>query len=149
MFKLRAWLGSKGFQLCTRPHAEDMVDFGERLVSINASDPYPIRIASALHECGHVLIFLSRCRRPQKRFSGSTLKEQCLLKGRRTPRSRAARIACLQEELDAWDRGLDLAQRLGVRVNKRILEKDRVKALMSYVGFAASPMRQTVASTLS
>jgi hypothetical protein len=141
MEKLRSWLSKKGFELRLTPKGEDSVDFSERVVKVNQSDAYPIRLATALHECGHVLIFFSRFRRPQKRFSGSTLREQCLLKGRRKPRSRAARIACLQEELDAWDRGLDLAARLGVRVSKKIVEKDRIKALMTYIGYAAAPMR--------
>lgn len=141
MEKIRSWLHKKGFELCLQPKAEDSVDFEERRVSINSSDAYYVRIGSALHECGHILIFLARCRNPVKRFSGSTLQEQCFLKGRRKPRSRRFRIACLQEELDAWDRGLDLAVRLGVRVNKKVLEKDRIKALMTYVGYAAAPMR--------
>ena len=141
MEKIRTWLSKKGFELFLKPKVEDSVDFGERCVNINSSDTYYVRLGSALHECGHILIFLARCRNPVKRFSGSTLKEQCFLKGRRQPRSRRFRIACLQEELDAWDRGLDLAVRLGIRVNKKVLEKDRIKALMTYVGYAAAPMR--------
>ena len=141
MEKIRTWLSKQGFDLRVVPKGEDSVDFAERVVNINKSDAYPIRLATALHECGHVLIFFSRFRRPQKRFSGSTLKEQCLLKGRRAPRTRSARIACLQEELDAWDRGLDLAARLGVRISKKTVEKDRVKALMTYIGYAGAPMR--------
>lgn len=141
MEKIKEWLQKKGFRLLATPRAEDMIDFAERSVHINACDPYQVRLSSALHECGHLMIFLARCRKPRKTVSGSTLREQCFLKGRRKPRSRNFRIATLQEELDAWDKGLELASTLKIRLNKSVLEKDRLKCLMTYVSYAAAPMR--------
>jgi hypothetical protein len=47
----------------------------------------------------------------------------------------------LQEEMDAWENGESLAKSLSVRYNRGVLEKDRVKALMTYVNYTACRMR--------
>ena len=46
-----------------------------------------------------------------------------------------------QEEMDAWENGESLAKSLSVRYNRSVLEKDRVKALMTYVNHTACRMR--------
>ena len=117
------------------------MDFASRTVRINADSSYQVKLSSLIHECGHVRIFLSRVRRPDHRICGSTLAEQCLLVGRREPRARSSRISMLQEEMDAWENGESLAKSLSVRYNRGVLEKDRVKALMTYVNYTACRMR--------
>jgi hypothetical protein len=49
----------------------------------------------------------------------------------------------LQEEMDAWENGETLAKSLSVRYNQSVLEKDRVKALMTYVQHTACRMRMS------
>jgi hypothetical protein len=141
MDKMRQWLGKRGFRLEMSMNADDCVDFASRTVKINAKSPYQVKLSTLIHECGHVRIFLSRVRRPDRRICGSTLAEQCLLVGRREPRARSSRISTLQEEMDAWENGESLAKSLSVRYNRSVLEKDRVKALMTYVNHTACRMR--------
>jgi len=138
---MRQWLRKRGFSLEVAKNAEDSVDFEAKTVRINAQNAYQVRLSSLIHECGHVRIFLSRLRRPDRRICGSTLAEQCLLVGRREPRARSSRISTLQEEMDAWENGESLAKSLSVRYNRRVLEKDRVRALMTYVTYTACRMR--------
>jgi len=141
MEKLREWLSGKGFDLQVAKGEDDAVDLASRLVTINAQSTYQIRLSSLIHECGHVRIHLSRKRKPLERICGASLKEQALCTGRRDHRSRRCRISILQEEMDAWESGAQLAKMLGVRYTKQILEKDRTSALMTYVSFAACRMR--------
>ena len=141
MEKMRQWLRKRGFTLNVSEKAEDCVDFASRSVVINRESSYQIKLSSLIHECGHVRIFLSRVRNPYNRICGSTLSEQCFLVGRREPRGRSSRISMLQEELDAWESGESLARSLAVRYNKKLLEKDRVTALMTYVNYTACRMR--------
>jgi len=141
MEKMRQWLAKRRFKLEVRKGAEDSVDFSNRLVEIDARRPYQVRLSSLIHECGHVKIFFSRLRNPAARVCGCTLKEQCLSVGRREQRARSSRISTLHEELEAWESGMALAKTLSVRYNKRVVEKDRVKALMTYVLFTAQRMR--------
>lgn len=145
MDKMRQWLVKRRFKLDVREGAEDCVDFSNRVVEINAERPYQVRLSSLIHECGHVRIFFSRLRNPEARVCGCTLKEQCLLVGRREQRARSSRISMLHEEIEAWESGMALAKTLSVRYNKSIVEKDRVKALMTYVSFAAQRMRMNKA----
>jgi hypothetical protein len=141
MERMRRWLEKNRFGLEVSEGADDCVDFSTRMVRINSDSPYQIRISSLIHECGHVRIFMSRMRNPENRICGSTLSEQCLLVGRREPRARSSRISLLQEEMDAWEQGERLAKSLSVRYNRGVLERDRVRALMTYVNFTACRMR--------
>jgi hypothetical protein len=141
MDKLRTWLSKQGFRVEIVRGEGDFVDFGERTVTIDSSKSYQIRLSSLIHECGHVRIFLRRRRNPRDRICGSTLREFCRALGRRDARGRSSRISVLQEELDAWDVGMELAKKLSIRYTRKIIEKDRVKALMTYIQYTAAPMR--------
>lgn len=143
MEKLKKWLGRRGFEVELAPGARDSVDFEEKTVTINSRCSYQIRLASLIHECGHVGIFASRLRAPQARVCGSTLGEALESKGRGDLRGRASRISLLHEEIEAWEVGESLARRLKVRYVRKVLEKDRVRALMSYIKFAACRMRSS------
>lgn len=141
MEKLRCWLARRGFALQSRRGLPDEVDLLERVVTINAASGYQARLAALLHECGHVRIFLSRMRRPNKRVFGVSLVEDLGCSGRCDRRGRRARLALLQEEIAAWDSGEQLAGQLQVRFARGKLEKLRQESLMTYVHFTASRMR--------
>ena len=132
MEKLRAWLMRRKFALQLERGLTDEVDLLARVVSINASNCYQTRLATLMHECGHVQIFLSRIRSPKVRLCGCSLLEDFGSVGRCDRRGRAARLSLLQEEIQAWDLGEDLAKRLSLRFTRKHLEKVRVLALMTY-----------------
>ena len=146
MEKLRLWLEHRGFELEQTRGAPDEVELLSRVVTINASAPYQKRVAALIHECGHVRIFLRRLRRPGARVCGVSLREDLLGKGRCDHRGRSSRICLLQEEMEAWDSGEQLAKALGVRYERRGLEKTRTSSLMTYVEHAASRMRTAPAA---
>ena len=130
MEKLRAWLSKKGFELRLAPKGEDSVDFAERVVNVNQSDAYPIRLATALHECGHVEIFRRRVFNPQPAVAGATLRQW----SRSKHRTVGEKLLQLQEELEAWTLGEALAKRLRVPLPPRCRKlAHRSRSLMSYV----------------
>ena len=142
MEKLRAWLVAQGFSLQVRKCAESAVDVGcERLVTIDARLSSPALLATLLHECGHVCIFLHRRRRPKARVAGATWSESWKNRGRCSPRARVGRLAELQEEMEAWDRGEALARRLRLRISRRVYERVRLSCLMTYTCWAGECMR--------
>ncbi len=143
MDKMRIWLKRQGFGLEVAPGCRDEVDFGAKTVRIDGRHSYQIKLASLIHECGHVDIFKKRLRSPKERICGGTLAEHFMDVGRGNPAARASRLATLQEEMEAWDAGQRLVKRLAVRYKRSVFEKDRVRCLMTYVAFTASRMRMS------
>ena len=135
--KLQTWLQGRGFTVRFAHKCADEVDFDRRLVSINASSSASSRVSALLHECGHVLIWRSRCENHARRVCGRSLEERLLEKGRGRKRTSARRLAVLQEEVEAWDRGWALRGRLRVRANQKSYERIRSSCLTSYVKWAA------------
>ena len=41
-------------------------------------------------------------------------------------------VCVLEEEIEAWERGAKLAKRLGISYPKAVMERERVRALMTY-----------------
>lgn len=78
-----------------------------------------------LHECGHSLIENSEKRIIKRGRRGSALEYQ-------DQRSLTTRIEYVKEELEAWDRGFSLAERLGIFINKVRWNKQRSQALATY-----------------
>jgi len=143
MDRLRSWLSRRGFRVLQERGARDEVELLSRTVTLDAAAPYQKKLAALIHECGHVRIFMSRLRKPTTRVCGASLREDLLAKGRCDRRGRSARLSLLQEEMEAWESGERLARSLGVRYTRRVLEKNRTWALMTYVSHAAARMRSS------
>lgn len=79
-----------------------------------------------LHECGHFLI--ERC---ESRVAHGIIAEALNDK-----RSLVARVALVDEESEAWDRGKSLAERLGIHVSQERFNEFRAKALATYFKWA-------------
>ena len=48
------------------------------------------------------------------------------------------RLACLEEEMEAWQRGRNLAKKLKLRINDDVLELIRINCLKSYAKWAVN-----------
>lgn len=73
-----------------------------------------------LHECGHALIDRSIVQR-----YGTTRSEP-------NQRSLIVKVEEVAEELEAWNRGYNLVQRLGIHVNAKRYKKLRAEAVATY-----------------
>lgn len=132
MEKIRKWLAREGFSLHIKPGICE-VCCEEKIVTINENEIPASKIISALHECGHIAIWKCRVRNPRRKLCGSTLgASNRLLNKVDSKMSRTERIAVVEEEIEAWNRGERLAKRLKIRVNKKLFMSGRTKALMTY-----------------
>jgi len=86
-----------------------------------------------LHECGHHLIEVQE------------LHERFVLGYSQTDpeitKTFEHRIACLEEEFEAWHRGWKLARRLCLCVDRESFDKYRVKCLRTYIKWSLKPKK--------
>lgn len=143
MQRLEEWIGTRGFELECSPGAEDCVIFGStRMVSINSRQSRRSKIATLLHECGHILIYEARRRskNPARPVAGASFRDWETETRRYAPKSRSRKVAVLTEELEAWERGWALGRRLRSGISKKYYDGIRIKAVMTYVrATSASP----------
>ena len=95
-------------------------------------------IATALHECGHVLVHQARHKRKNERIAGVSKQDQEHQVGRYSKRTKKRHIAEVTEEIEAWERGWELGKRLKIRIAKKYYENVRVRALMTYMRWSGS-----------
>ena len=142
MQRLETWVKERGFTIECSPGAYDSVDLGpSRTVTINSRQSRRSKMATLLHECGHILIHASRRRSkdPRKPVAGVSLRDAETDKKRYARNSRSRRLAIMTEELEAWERGWALGRRLKLVISKKYFEGVRVKAVMTYVRWTSSP----------
>jgi hypothetical protein len=140
--KLRTWLLRKGVKLDLSPSGDNSYEYfeDERGGVVSVSSKIRTKLATLLHECGHVEIHATRRSKPLRRVAGTSSRELWRGRGRGAPRTSKARISVLHEEIEAWERGEKLARRLGISLPKNF-ETCRTKSLMSYVRWTSLPPR--------
>jgi hypothetical protein len=143
MEAVKTWLEERGFDLVQEPGAPGCVIFGGvNTVFVDKNGTREARLATMLHEAGHVSIRRSRARAKKKTVSGVCHWDMSAERGRYTPRSKKRKIAVLSEEIDAWERGWALGRSLNIKLSKKKYEAVRVRALMTYVRWGASSSRK-------
>lgn len=137
--KLQAWLTRKGYELILKNNVDDWVTLPpwKKVVNVNKNVKIEELTCTLLHECGHIMIYDTRKRNRKKRVYGGTFTEWNKDRGRFKKRTTNAIIAEIEEEIGAWDMGLELAKRLKIRINKTLYDKSRARALMTYFRSAA------------
>lgn len=127
------WLLARGYRLEILPRAKAHCDYGTRVVTLPKEPRRARMMALALHECGHVLVL--------ERRGASAWQSPAARNRRGTDRWY---VAVLDEELEAWRLGMDLASELGIDIDEKQLERVKNEGIMSYVRYAAergSPRR--------
>jgi len=127
IFKVHCWLEDRGFYLLLGRDGGDAVDVESKIVSINSSRSEEMQLHILLHECGHILIHKNgdkmNCRQ---------------IYGEYTKRSKIYKVFTVIEEIEAWSRGLKLAERLNIPINKDKWNRDVSRAIWSYMDWATS-----------
>jgi hypothetical protein len=132
MQRLEKWLEQRNFSLEVEVGADDSVCFEERTVYINSKTTKNAQLSTLLHECGHVHIFMERQRCKRRRCGGATWSQwKRLPDTNRLPLK--DKILTVAEEIEAWDRGLDLRKKLRIRVPLRTYRMVQTRSLMTYV----------------
>jgi len=133
ILKIRRWLRRHGYRLIFGERRND-VCFTEKVVNVQWSLSLESKTVTLLHECGHILVNLSRRKSKDTRVAGASWKEWRRLWG---CRSKHAELLGLQEEMVAWDRGYKLASRLGIRLRAAQKRNLRTRSIMTYVRYSA------------
>ena len=123
------WCGIKGVRVSFGKKVGAAYDAIEKTVTIAGRMSPEKQLYFLLHECGHHLIGFDE---GDERFGrGYPLATD--------PNHNATfqhRLACLEEEIEAWHRGWRLAKRLGLEIDREDFDKIRAECLRSYVRWA-------------
>ena len=120
------WLDKRNYYVEFSSSGDDSVDRVNRIVSINTTRSLETQVHVILHECGHVLIAESD---PVVSGIDEVLKKY-------SNKSKIHKTFTVIEEVEAWKRGLKLAKRLGIPINKEKWNKDVARALYKYMLWA-------------
>jgi len=134
---IETWLRRRGYSLrYGRVVKKDEVDFDERRVDVSCQARPAV---SALHECGHILVNLSRKRRPHAVIAGSSLREFDANNHYDTKSVRrfGDGLRVVHEELVAWERGRRLGRRLRLGIAAKTFQLHAVRNTMTYVRWLA------------
>ena len=105
---------------------ESHVDFHDKNIVITSRQRPELKLYTLLHEVGHVIIRSHAEYRRKFPCYNNTLRA-----------NKKERVCTIEEEVMAWHTAYELAGTLKIRINKKIFERDKTSALMSYIKWAA------------
>lgn len=119
MRRLLEWCRKRGIEVINGPYASYNWDGKRKWIQLPPARP-ETRLFLLLHECGHHLL----------RKSGEERGVDWAARNLET------KIAYVNNEIAAWQRGLRLAHRLGIRINKKRWSCVRKRNLATYLRWA-------------
>lgn len=123
------WCQKRGLTVLFGKHENGTYDECYRTIVIAANALPEKQVFYLLHECGHHLVF-SHPGNPNRFEMGYPQTDKSVT------RTFQHRLACLEEEMEAWQRGRSLAKKLKLKFNEVNLEKLRIHCLTTYVKWA-------------
>lgn len=118
-----SWAQDRGLSVCFTK--ENSYSFGMK-INVKRTLSMSSTLFSLLHECGHFLVGDKN-----DRFALGYLE----VGGTSSRKYAPHRIAVLDEELEAWERGRKLARRLGIKLDKRRFEIVKAHHVVTYCRF--------------
>jgi len=123
------WAATKGYKVVGKWEEDAFYDKDKEIVySLRTQNP-KTQVYSLLHECGHALAFESKGYK--NRFP--TLSKRRFKTAKVNSRTNTFRVESILEEYDAWARGLKLAERLGIEIDKEDYGNYASRNVMTYV----------------
>lgn len=119
---LEYWAYTKGYYVEFARNGDDSVDRESKIVSINTTRSEETQLYTLLHECGHILVY----------GNDKVMNAQGVMDSF-GEKSNIHRVFTVIEEVEAWKRGLSLANRLGIPVNRDKWNRDVARALKLYM----------------
>ena len=127
------WAATKGYKVLGKYEEDAYYEDEKEIVYSLRTKEKKNQVYSLLHECGHALAYESKGY--QNRFP--TLAKHRFKTAKVNPRTNTYKVESILEEYDAWSRGLALADRLGIELDKEDYGKYASRWVMSYVRKAA------------
>lgn len=132
-----SWAEDRGYYVYFEENGDNCICPISKLIEINSSAPLRRQVYCLLHECGHALIIdngsfwnFEDNKRPEL-IEMSPHEES-------SPLSESEKVFTVIEEIEAWERGLKLAQRLKIPICRKEWEVEMADAIKKYIDWAAN-----------
>ena len=132
--KLIAWAKKRGFEVRFGKDKKDYIFYSLKRITICSKPSLQSQMIGLLHECGHLLLINDKATYTRRFGRGWPVADK---KDKRAKASATHRLQLFEEELEAWNRGEKLAQRLKLRVNPNLWAQWRAFCLKSYAEYVA------------
>lgn len=126
------WCTARGVKVFFVKKQSGTYHVGLKMVTISSTFSPVNQSIILLHELGHHLIGHDA---DDERF-GQGYPRQSIPSAHKEFRHR---LACIEEEFEAWNRGWKLAKRLNLRLEREEFDLMRVKCLKSYMQWGVNP----------
>jgi hypothetical protein len=127
--KLVDWAASKGLEIIFSKMEGGLYHEISKKIMVSSRGGPETQLSVLLHECGHCIITRSGGRR--KYPNGYAKIEE----GRRG-RDESHKMDVIAEEFDAWSKGWNLGQRLGIWIDRTFYDEVRARYLKTYFRWA-------------
>jgi len=126
---ITAWAAQRGYKVFGKWSEDAFYDKDKEIVYSLRTKEKKNQMYSLLHECGHALAFESKGYK--NRFP--TMSKRRFKTAKVNSRTNTFKVEQIVEEYDAWERGYNLACRLGIEIDKEDYNKYASRYVMSYV----------------
>ena len=126
---IAAWAKTRGYKVFGKWDEDAFYDKDKEIVYSLRTKEKKHQMYSLLHECGHALAFESKGYK--NRFP--TMSKRRFKTAKVNSRTNTFKVEQIIEEHDAWERGLKLARRLGIEIDKEDYNKYASRNVMTYV----------------
>ena len=131
LFVINEWCKNKGLKVLFGKTSNGNFFPQEKKILISSHASLQNQVIILLHECGHYLIGELE---DHERFGmGYPQTDPGITK------TFQHRLACLEEEFEAWHRGWKLSKRLNLRLNREDYDNYRIRCLRSYIKWSLKP----------
>ncbi len=129
--KVVAWFEKKGYTVRFGPQFRDEVYPTLKRVTICSRPSLMSQLIALLHEAGHIMLYAD------KTYNDRFGKGWPAIHARKQVDSLAHRAQVVEEEIEAWNRGQRLFERLGLTVERSTWLAIRYRCITNYCGYAA------------
>jgi hypothetical protein len=125
------WCASHGLEVSFAKKANGVYEPESKVITLSCRALPEKQLHYLLHECGHHLIGMKEHHERFGKGYPQGMNPEVM-------NTFIHRVACLEEEFEAWHRGWKLANRLGLDVDREEFDKTRMDCLKSYIKWAGS-----------
>ena len=129
LVKLNKWADRRGFEICRGFGIDGYFHEDKHIVYNTRLKKKEHQVYSLLHECGHALAFNSKGYANQFPNLAAMRFKDAKVNTRRN----AVKCEVIAEEWDAWNRGIKLAGRLGIKIDKDKYYNYASRWVMTYI----------------
>jgi len=126
------WTDKKGYSIDFDYCVRDEYRPEEKVITISLRQGSENRLYALLHECGHLILGNNETLYAKK-YPSSMKMAYCNNNNKRLERSAKYKVDILTEEIDAWRKGKDLANRLEIYIDEDNYYSIMARCVYTYI----------------